>query len=152
MTKGISDHSLRSAFGEKVTLLATYPVRRSKIVACSVGMALLVVGCSANVQQSTHEFTKALERGAYDSVAEALSGYCSSVYDKGLWIQRTRIEARREIRQSTKGSRGPSPPDESIEGLDAKTAEGNGPVIRIWCQGEEVPEFIWTEMVRDWRD
>jgi len=121
-------------------------------LASAVGVGVFLSSCSTNVQKSAHDFSKELERGAYDNVAEVLSEYCDNVYDKSLWIQRTRIEARREIRQSDKGYRGPRPPAKSIPGLDEKTSNGNGPVLRIWCQGEEVPEFIWEEMVRDWRD
>ena len=117
-----------------------------------VSISLLLTGCAANVKETAHDLSKELERGAYDSVAEMLSDYCDTVYDKGLWIQRTRIEARREIRQSEKGRRGPKPPDHPIPGLDEKTSSGTGPILRIWCQGEEVPDIIWQEMVRDWRD
>jgi len=111
-----------------------------------------LLSCTTTAQKSVHDFSKDLERGAYDNIAEILSEYCDKVYDKSLWIQRTRIEARREIRQSSVGHRGPSPPAKLIPGLDKKTLNGKGPVLRIWCQGEEVPDFIWEEMVRDWRD
>ena len=115
--------------------------------------SLLVAGCAAaDVGEDAHDLIKAIERGAYDTAAEILSGYCEGVHDKGLWVQRTRIEARREIRQSNKGRFGPLPPSTTIPGLDQKTAEGTGPVLRIWCQGEEVPDVIWEGLVRDWRD
>lgn len=118
----------------------------------AAGVGVFFSSCTSNVQKSAHDFSKELEGGAYDNVAEVLSEYCDKVYDKSLWIQRTRIEARREIRQSKKGRRGPSPPAKPVHGLDEKTSNGNGPVLRIWCQGEEVPDFIWEEMVRNWRD
>jgi hypothetical protein len=113
--------------------------------------ALLLAGCASSTQKPEKDFAKALERGAYDNVSEMVSGYCNTVWDKGLRIQRTRIEARREIRQSSKGHGGPKPPEAPIPGLDAKTAEGKGPLLRIWCQGEQVPDVIWEDMVRDWR-
>lgn len=121
------------------------------------GTLLILVGsaitaCQSAQNESDRDLGKALEHGAFDSLASIFSDYCNSVFDKGLWIQRTRIEVRREIRQSPVGRYGPSPPSKAIAGLDPNTANGKGPVVRIWCQGEAVPDVIWEQMVRDWRD
>lgn len=114
--------------------------------------SVLLSGCSTNGGDVGHDLIKAIERGAYDQAAEILSNYCQGVYDKGLWVQRTRIEVRREIRQSDKGRYGPAGPSEPVPGLDEKTAQGTGPVIQIWCEGETVPDDIWVGLVRDWKD
>lgn len=95
---------------------------------------------------------------AYDNAADKLSAYCELNKDRDLFWQRTRIEVRREIRQ--RGTNGPTGPNPIPEGLDEKTANGKGPVLMIWCEGETngqdvpfpVPDAVWRNMIRDWRD
>ena len=59
-------------------------------------------------------------------------------------VTEERIEARREIRQ--RGENGPAPVD--LPFLDEQTSRGEGPVIRIWCEGETVPIEIWQDFVK----
>ncbi len=61
---------------------------------------------------------------------------------------------------NARGTDGPPPPDPIPEGLDEQTANGAGPVIMIWCEGETngqgvlfpVPTAVWSNMIRDWED
>ena len=111
----------------------------------------LLAGCAS-------DFLKDLEDQAFDEAAEKLSAYCDRVGGKSLFVQRTRIEVRREIRQ--RGTDGPPPPDPIPSGLDERTANGEGPVLMIWCRGEtngqnepfSVPPEVWRNMIRDWQD
>ena len=111
----------------------------------------LLAGCASDLLDD-------IENQAYDKAAAKLSAYCDRNAAKGLFFQRTRIEVRREIRQ--RGTDGPPPPDPVPEGLDAQTANGAGPVLMLWCRGETngqlvpfaVPDEVWRNMVRDWRD
>ena len=99
-----------------------------------------LAGCAPVVQ-----VTKAVESKSYDVLARSFSEYC----ERADILPRTRIEARREIRQrGASGPHGPVIPEE----LDPKTAYGQGPVVRIWCEGEAVPDEVWPGLVRDWRD
>lgn len=100
-----------------------------------------------------------IEYQSWDAAAEKVSAFCAAqVGDDPLWWQRTRIEARREIRQ--RGTNGPAGPAYAPGGLDDKTTHGEGPVLMIWCAGETdgqgrpyaVPQSVWKGMVRDWRD
>ena len=112
---------------------------------------LLLAGCASDVLDD-------IEDQAYDKAAQKLSAYCARNAAQGLFRQRTRIEVRREIRQ--RGTDGPPPPDPVPAGLDEQTAQGAGPVLMIWCQGETngqgvpfpVPDAVWRDMIRDWED
>lgn len=101
---------------------------------------LLTAGCSS----TTKGFLKSIEGKAYDTAANSASKYCDNM--TGPIATQERLEARREIRQ--RGTNGPLPTDANIPGLDHQTAYGSGPVIRIWCKGEEVPSAVWTDFVR----
>ena len=101
-------------------------------------MAVGLSGCGAR------DFLKQIESGAYDAAARGVSEYCERA-DRGV-VAGERVEARREIRQ--RGKDGPAGPNYVVRGLDAKTAHGSGPVVRIWCVGEEVPEAVWQDLVR----
>jgi hypothetical protein len=111
----------------------------------------LLAGCAS-------DFLEDIEDQAFDRAADKLSAYCDRNADQGLSRQRTRIEVRREIRQ--RGTDGPPPPDPVPEGLDEQTAQGDGPVLMIWCRGETngqgvpfpVPDAVWHNMIRDWED
>lgn len=111
----------------------------------------LLAGCAGDILDD-------IEDEAYDKVAKKLSDYCELSQSRDRFWQRTRIEVRREIRQ--RGRNGPEGPNPIPTGLDEKTANGTGPVLMIWCQGEangqEVPfpvsDEIWRNMIRDWRD
>ena len=111
---------------------------------------LLLPGCTTLLDD--------IENQAFDAAAEKLSAFCARNADGSLFRQRTRIEVRREIRQ--RGTDGPSGPDPIPEGLDDRTANGAGPVLMIWCEGEtngqnvpfEVPDAVWRNMIRDWED
>jgi hypothetical protein len=111
----------------------------------------LLAGCAS-------DFLDDIEDQAFDEAAEKVSAYCARNANRNLFWQRTRIEVRREIRQ--RGADGPPPPDPVPDGLDVKTANGAGPVVMIWCQGETngqdvpflVPNPVWRNMIRDWED
>jgi hypothetical protein len=87
----------------------------------------LLAGCAS-------DFLDDIEDQAFDRAAEQLSAYCARNTDQDLFRQRSRIEVRREIRQ--RGTNGPPPPDPVPDGLDEQTAQGEGPVLMIWCRGE----------------
>jgi hypothetical protein len=111
----------------------------------------LLAGCAS-------DFLDDIEDKAFDSAAAKLSAYCARSAASDLFWQRTRIEVRREIRQ--RGTDGPPPPDPIPAGLDEQTANGAGPVLMIWCEGETngqavpfaVPDAVWRNMIRDWQD
>lgn len=113
---------------------------------------LLFGACSSNEDRFRPD--KAIEDPLYNRAAQIVSDICAKVYDRGLWIQRTRAEARREIRQ--RGRYGPQRPnhlpDRIKDGLGKETMKGKGPVIRIYCEGEQVPDVVWSDLVRDWQD
>lgn len=89
----------------------------------------LIGGC-ASIDKA-QGFLKQIQSGAYDAAAKSVSEYCERVTSDSA--QLTRTIARREIRQ--RGSSGPF-------GEDAY----QGPVVRIWCEGEEVPVAVWTDL------
>jgi hypothetical protein len=123
--------------------------RMNKVCLALVVLAGLT-GCAGDVLDD-------IEDQQWDAAAAKVSTYCETVGQGDLWVQRTRIEARREIRQ--RGRFGPIGPG-IIGGLDDKTAFGPGPVLMIWCDGETdgqgnfypVPDEVWQRMIRDWRD
>ena len=103
-----------------------------------------VMGCSS-LGGGRLDFLEALEEGAYDTAAEQLSSYCKKVTAvDSPTLAEERIEVRREIRQ--RGDNGPGSVD--VPFLDEQTSRGEGPVIRIWCEGETVPEEIWKDYVK----
>ena len=107
-------------------------------------MATIVAGCS-----TTHDFIKDVEGQAYDRLAHVFTKYCEGkTYEGSLGdvAQQEALEARREIRQ--RGIGGPHGPAAKIPGLDDKTAYGNGPVVRIYCGGERVPQEVWADFIR----
>lgn len=108
-------------------------------------LALALSGCG-----TTHEFFKDIEGKAYDNAAAAASKYCENADQRPLIIKRTRVEARREIRQ--RGENGPLAPTNPIAGLDEQTALGDGPVVIVYCVGDTVPDAVWEDLVRDWQD
>jgi hypothetical protein len=113
--------------------------------------ALSLAGCTGDIFDD-------IEDQRWDELATKVSDYCTRADRDNLWVQRTRIESRREIRQRGRG--GPVGPDVPPEGLDEKTAYGAGPVLMVWCHGETngqgeaypVPDPVWDGMVRDWQD
>lgn len=125
------------------------------VMAFGILLLLALTGCAGI--GAAGNFFKDLEQGAFDKAARAVSEYCEGAQTGGLFAQRTRIEARREIRQ--RGTNGPPTPT-GIEGLDDQTAEGDGPVVIVWCKNETdgwsqpvaVPVDAWRMLIRDWRD
>ncbi len=112
-------------------------------LALAISTALLV-GCG-----TTHDFVKDVEGKAYDSVAGAITEYCKGKTHKGILgmiARQEALELRREIRQ--RGKDGPQGPTDQVPLLDDKTAYGAGPVVRIWCDSESVPEDIWPDFIR----
>ncbi len=103
--------------------------------------AILLTGCSGK----THDFLKAIEGKAYDQAAKMASKYCERTDNRIL--RQERLEARREIRQ--RGFAGPEGPLVKPPKLDDKTAYGDGPVVRIWCEDEDVPSQVWDDFVRE---
>ena len=107
-------------------------------------MAVLLTGCA-----STHDLIKDFEGKGYDSLAEAFSEICAAKTKDGTFgmiARQEALEARREIRQRGKG--GPHGPADKVRYLDDKTAYGFGPVVRVYCGGERVPNEIWGDFVR----
>lgn len=112
---------------------------------------LLLTGCGGGLLDD-------IEDEAYDAAARKLSTFCELNRGSDLFWQRTRIEVRREIRQ--RGTSGPPGPDPIPPGLDERTANGQGPVLMIWCVEETngqdvpfpVPDPVWRNMIRDWVD
>ena len=120
-------------------------------------------GCSSAPQDKLHDLSKAMEERAFDDLARVYSEYCQSVYDKGLLIDHLRVEMTREIRQSPYGSFGPLPPPSSVgsiaganaspqRGPDANTRNGGGPLVLVYCRGDDVPPDIWKAVERYWKD
>lgn len=108
----------------------------------------LLTGCFASTEK-VHDFVKDVEGKAYDRVAGAITKYCKGKTKDGTFgriAKQEALELRREIRQ--RGNAGPQGPTEKPEYLDDKTAYGLGPVVRIWCEGEPVPENVWWDYVR----
>ena len=108
----------------------------------AITVASLLGGCA--YLDKAGDFLKQIETGAYDAAAKGISEYCERA-DSPLAIQE-RIEARRELRQ--RGTDGPVGPFNWIEGLDEKTMTADGPVIRIYCRGEDVPDAVWKDLIR----
>lgn len=110
----------------------------------TIAATILITGCA-----STHDFVKDVEGKAYDRLADAVSKYCKGKIEGGVLqdiVLQEALELRREIRQ--RGSNGPQGPAEPVLYLDDKTAYAQGPMIRIWCEGESVPRDIWPDFVR----
>jgi hypothetical protein len=112
----------------------------------------LLAGCASD------DVLDHIEDRSWDAAAAKVSDFCARQFGDELWWQRTRIEARREIRQ--RGTHGPAGPAYVPGLLDDKTAHGKGPVLMIWCADERtgdgaaypVPQAVWKGMVRTWRD
>lgn len=108
-----------------------------------------LTGCESLGGGKVHDFVKDVEGKAYDSVADAVTKYCKGKTKDGTFgeiAKQEALELRREIRQ--RGGYGPLGPMQKPEYLDDKTAYGTGPVVRIWCNGEPVPENVWWDFVR----
>ena len=109
---------------------------------------LSLSGCSS--QEKIHDFVKDIEGKAYDRLAGAISEYCAKKNQDGIGgsiLTQEALEARREIRQ--RGHTGPPGPALLPGSLDEKTAYGPGPVMRIYCEGESVPEKLWQDFIRE---
>jgi len=107
-------------------------------------LSFVLMGCG-----TTNDFLKNVEGKAYDRTAHTITKYCELKNKDGLAgtiARQEALELRREIRQ--RGEQGPQGPTEKPEYLDDKTAYGPGPVVRIWCEGEPVPENVWWDFVR----
>lgn len=125
--------------------------------AAAILSALILIGsCTGNPAETAKVASKAVEAELYDRAAEVATDICRHVHDRGLWIRRTRIEARREIRQSQLGQFGPKPPrnlpKDLAEQIGEKTLLGTGPIVRIYCENDIVPLVIWQDLARGWRD
>ena len=106
--------------------------------------AFFLAGCAG-----THDLIKDAEGKAYDRLAGAFSKYCEGKTEEGVLgalARQEALEARREIRQ--RGIGGPHGPMDKVPDLDDKTAYGTGPVIRVYCGGEKVPEAVWQDFIR----
>ena len=105
--------------------------------------AVLVAGCSG-IGDSLKDF----EGSIYDQMADWGSDYCGDVTpdepEKYALILEERIEMSREVRQ--RGDNGPGPA--GVDYLDEQTANGEGPVVVIYCEGETVPKGVWKRLVR----
>ena len=110
----------------------------------------VLAGCG-----TSHGFLKQIESQAYDGAAVTVSEYCKRVNQTDEFTEETfggklaneeRIQARREIRQ--RGENGPKAGKGIDKALDANTAQAGGPVVRIWCEGEEVPEVVWQDFLK----
>lgn len=101
--------------------------------------AILISGCSAT------GFLKSIETKAFDASAVSASRYCEELNSEVSHIQRQ--EARRHVR--AEGSYGPEAPSDVAVKLDDDMANGQGPVVRIWCEGEEVPDEVWDGLATD---
>lgn len=111
---------------------------RETIIVMLLAAVATVAGCSVK----THDFLKQIEGKAYDSAAKSLSQYCNNL--TGPIAAEERKQAAREMRQ--RGDHGPNGPGAIITGLDDQTANGRGPVVRIWCEGETVPFGVWESL------
>lgn len=120
-----------------------------------------VAGLACSTRAPTvEEFVKALERNAYDEIAHVFSEFCARTSSGGPFIDHTRIELSREIRQN--GSNGPSPPTTptgeiandagSQRLIDPNTGFGHGPVVVVYCAADEVPPAVWRRLDRYWKD
>ena len=101
-----------------------------------------LAGCS-----TTHEFVKDVEGKVYDSLADAFSEYCER--QEGDWavlFNQEALELRREIRQ--RGTHGPETHGE-LPFLDNQTAYGGGPVMRVYCSDDVVPDAVWMDFVKE---
>lgn len=101
----------------------------------------LLTGCF------THDLVKDVEGKAYDSLANAFSKYCEPQGGGGIIspiVEQEALEARREIRQ--RGSNGPEA--FTVEGVDDQTALGDGPVVRVYCTDDDVPEAVQLDFIR----
>lgn len=107
-------------------------------------------GCFGTAEK-VHDFVKDVEGKAYDRVASAIDKYCEGKATQGSFqdiFLMEALELRREIRQRPIPGHGPQGPTHKPDLLDDKTAYGQGPVVRIWCGGEAVPEEIWQDFIR----
>lgn len=123
-------------------------------------LGLTLTGC--NVEE-VKGFLKQIESGAYDAAAKGASEFCDKMDNDLGRVER--IQVRREIRQ--RGYGGPLVQEGSIESpvgfslpeavttpapgvyeLDVRTLYGSGPVVRIWCEGEEVPVAVWRDLAK----
>ena len=91
-------------------------------------LSFFLGGCFAG----TGGFLEALEAGAYDRAATYVSGYCER--SGSVLVGLERQNARRQIRAL--GSAGPVLPE----------VAGDGPMVRIWCRGETVPQEVWKDL------
>lgn len=104
-------------------------------------LSMALTGCGAM------DILDPAEDDMWDVIATIESQWCK---DSIQWVERTRVEYRREVRQ--RGEGGPAGPVEPVEGLDDKTAYGPGPVMVFYCEGDTVPREVWEGLVRDWED
>lgn len=105
-------------------------------------LAPLLVGCG-----TTHDFVKDVEGKVYDSLAKAFSEYCEKQEgDLAVLFNQEALELRREIRQ--RGTHGPVV-DEDVPFLDERTVHSVGPVLRVYCSDDVVPDEVWLDLVRE---
>ncbi len=109
-------------------------------------IAIVVVGMLGGCAyfEKAEGFLKQVENKSYDSAALGVSEYCERANSD--IVLNERIQARRELRQ--RGTEGPAGPANPVDGLDKQTAQGEGPVVRIWCQGETVPAEVWNDLIK----
>lgn len=113
-----------------------------RIIFVSV-VAFTLTGCLS------HDLVKDYEDKAYDSIAAAASRYCSPQATEGMVAyiaEHEALEFRRKIRQ--RGENGPTGPVVDVHLLDEKTSNGAGPVMRIYCSDDVVPDEVWKDFVR----
>lgn len=104
-----------------------------------LSLAIVLAGC-----ETTEGFLKQIESGAYNAAARSVSEYCKRTSYDIVAVER--VQARREIRQ--RGFSGPKGAVPGVKDLDKKTQHGPGPVVRIWCEGEEVPDVVFQDFVK----
>jgi hypothetical protein len=119
-----------------------------------------LAGCTTNGYKEVFEnLDKGYERAAYNELARIYSQYCATMALKGPYVDRFRAEGAREIRQQ--GRYGPAPPSSAYSGwlsaegdylaLDTKARLASGPIVMIYCRGDDVPEDVWRYLDRWWK-
>lgn len=105
---------------------------------------LALAGCDILAASQKDEFSgdivKAIESAAYDRAVDQADNVCKKMRSKSY--REETIQTLREIRQ--RGSNGPDP----VSGV-TRTARGHGPVLVLWCEGEQVPIDVWQFLEKE---
>jgi hypothetical protein len=132
----------------------------TRSIVAIVAVALLIQGCGS-FGEKTHNLGKALEKRAYNELAQAFTDYCATFRGNGPYLDHLRIEMSREIRQSPYGAYGPEPPSNlsaaryintNVSDGNKNTWYGSGPIVLVYCEGDTVPMEVWLSLDRYWED